>query len=55
MRQRVDEAARAMREQLGSVPGAERVAGTLEDLNSTLAAMARLNPFWPLGQRRSGR
>ena len=55
MRQRVDEATRAMREQLGAVPGAERVAGTLDDLNSTLAAMARLNPFWPPGQRRGGR
>ena len=52
MRRRVDEATRAMREQLGSVPGAERMAGTLEDLNSTLAAMARLNPFWPPGPRR---
>jgi hypothetical protein len=55
MRQRVDDATRAMREQLGAVPGAERVAGTLDDLNSTLAAMARMNPFWPLGQRRPGR
>ena len=55
MRQRVDEATRAMREQLAAVPGAERMAGTLEDLNSTLAAMARLNPLWPLGQRRSQR
>jgi hypothetical protein len=28
------------------------MAGALEDLNSTLAAMARLNPFWSPGQRR---
>jgi hypothetical protein len=52
MRARVDEAARAVRDQLGSVPGGERMAGPLEDLNSTLAAMARLNPFWPPGPRR---
>ncbi len=52
MRQRVDEAARAMREQIGSVPGGERMTGALEDLTSTLASMARLNPFWPPGPRR---
>lgn len=53
LRQRVDEAARAVREQLGSAPGGERATGPLEDLNSTLAAMARLNPFWgPGGPRR---
>jgi hypothetical protein len=52
IRQRVDEAARAVREQLGSVPGGERIAGPLDDLNSTLAAMARLKPFWSSGQRR---
>jgi hypothetical protein len=52
MRRRVDDATRAMRDQLGGVPGAERMAGTLEDLNSTLTAISRLTPFWPLGQRR---
>jgi hypothetical protein len=52
MRQRVDEAARAMREQMGSAPGGERMADALGDLNSTLAAVARLNPFWSSGQRR---
>ncbi len=52
IRQRVDAAARAVREQLGSVPGGERMTGPLEDLSSTLSAMARLSPFWPPGPRR---
>jgi hypothetical protein len=52
LRQRVDEAARAVREQLGSVSGGERMATPLEDLGSTLSAMARLNPFWSAGPRR---
>ncbi len=53
IRQRVDDAARALREQLGSVPGGERMAGPLEDLNATLAAIARLSPTRPPGPRRS--
>jgi hypothetical protein len=52
IRQRVDEAARAVRDQLGSVPAGERLAGPLEDLNSTLSAIARLSPLWPPGPRR---
>jgi hypothetical protein len=55
LRQRVDKAARAVREQMGSVPGGERVGGPLEDLNSTLAAMARLSSLWPPGPRRPQR
>ena len=57
MRQRVEEANRAVREQVGGVPAARRMAGALEDLNATLAAVARLNPFWPPREAddRSGR
>ena len=52
VRQRVDEANRAIREQLTAVPGADRVAGALDDLTETLATVARLNPFWPRPPRR---
>lgn len=45
--QRVDEANRAIRGQLAGVPGGDRMAGALDDLSETLAAVARLNPFWP--------
>ena len=51
IRQKVDQAARAMREQVGSIPGGERIVGPLEDLNSTLTALARLSPFWTPGSR----
>ena len=46
VRQRVEEANRAFREQ---VPGGDRVAGALQDLNDTLT---RWNPFWPRPPRR---
>jgi hypothetical protein len=52
LRQRIDEAARAVREQMGSSSGGERMGGPLEDLSSTLSAMARLSPFRPPGPRR---
>jgi ABC-type transporter Mla subunit MlaD len=52
VRQRVEEANRAIRDQLTAVPGGDRMAGALEDLSETLGAMARLNPFWPRPPRR---
>ena len=47
IRGRLDQANRMFREQVGTVPGGERVAGALDDLNESLAAVVRLNPFWP--------
>jgi small-conductance mechanosensitive channel len=49
VRQRVEEANRAFREQVTAVPGGDRVAGALQDLNDTLS---RWNPFWPRPPRR---
>jgi small-conductance mechanosensitive channel len=49
VRQRVEEANRAFREQVNAVPGGDRVAGALQDLNDTLT---RWNPFWPRPPRR---
>jgi hypothetical protein len=49
VRQRVEEANRVFREQVTAVPGGDRVAGALQDLNDTLA---RWNPFWPRPPRR---
>jgi hypothetical protein len=49
MRQRVEEANRAFREQVAGAPGGDRVAGALQDLNDTLA---RWNPFLPRPPRR---
>jgi hypothetical protein len=47
IRGRLEQANRMFREQVGSVPGGERVAGALDDLNESLSAVVRLNPFWP--------
>jgi hypothetical protein len=49
VRQRVEEANRAFRDQVSTVPGGERVAGALQDLNDTLT---RWNPFWSRPSRR---
>lgn len=43
IRQRIDDANRAVREQISAVPGSDRVAGALEDLSD---ALARVNPLW---------
>jgi hypothetical protein len=47
LRSRLESANRLFRDQVGNVPGGERVAGALDDLNESLAAVVRLNPFWP--------
>ncbi len=41
------DAMNAMRDQLASTPGGERVAGAFGDINEALGGLARLNPFWP--------
>jgi hypothetical protein len=55
MRQRVDDANRAVREQLAAVPGGERLVGALEDLTDAMATIARLNPLWSWPYRRDSK
>jgi hypothetical protein len=40
-------AVKAVRDHIGAGPGADRVAGAFGDVNETLSALARLNPFSP--------
>jgi small-conductance mechanosensitive channel len=49
VRQRVEEANRALRDQGAVMPGSDRVTGALQELNESLA---RWNPFWPRPPRR---
>jgi hypothetical protein len=55
MRRRLEEANRVFHEQVSAVPGGDRMAGALEDLSDTLAAMTRWNPLWPRPPRRDTR
>jgi len=43
---KMDEAARAMRDQVASVGASDRVSSAADEVTKALSAMADLNPFW---------
>jgi hypothetical protein len=40
-------AMKAMRDQLATTPGGDKMTGAFGDINEALGGLARLNPFWP--------